>query len=82
MKITVYGTGCPKCTKTEEVAREAVRQLDIEAEIEKVKDIGEIARAGVLMTPALAIDGKVMMSGKVPEVAEVVSHIASALAGS
>jgi small redox-active disulfide protein 2 len=82
MKLTVYGIGCPKCMKTEEVAREALKQLSVEAEVEKVKDIGKIAKAGVLMTPALAIDGKVVASGRVPDVAEVVSHIATAMHGS
>lgn len=81
MKIIVYGPGCAKCVKTEEVAKEAVQQAGIEAEIAHVTDIAEIAKAGVLMTPGIAIDGKVVVKGKVPEVAEMVSHITSALAG-
>ena len=81
MKITVYGPGCPKCVKTEEVAREAVRQAGVEAEVVKVTDVLQMAKAGVLLTPALAIDGKLVVSGKVPEVAEVVGEIMSAAVG-
>jgi small redox-active disulfide protein 2 len=82
MKITVYGPGCAKCVKAEDVAREAVKQLAIDADVQKVKDISEMAKAGVLMTPALAIDGRIVVSGKVPEVAEVMSHITTAMDGS
>ncbi len=80
MKLTVYGPGCPRCEKTAEVVREAAKEAGVEAEVEKVTDVGEMAKAGVLMTPALAIDGKVVISGKVPEVSEVVSHITLAMA--
>jgi len=81
MRITVYGPGCPKCVKTEEVARQAVQQLGIDAEVVKVKDIAEMAKAGVLMTPALAVDGRVAIKGRVPEVSEVVSLITTTLEG-
>jgi len=79
MRLTVYGVGCAKCAKLEEVAREAIKQLDLAADIEHVKDVAQIARAGILMTPALAINGKVVVKGKVPQVAEVVSLITTAL---
>ncbi|MBC7190656.1 TM0996/MTH895 family glutaredoxin-like protein [Candidatus Aerophobetes bacterium] len=65
MKIQIFGTGCPKCRKLEENARKAIEELGIEAEIEKVQDIKEFAKFGVMMTPALAIDGKVKCSGEV-----------------
>jgi len=81
MRITVYGPGCPKCVKTEDVARQAVQQLGIDAEVVKVKDIAEMAKAGVLMTPALAVDGRVAIKGRVPEVSEVVSLITTTLEG-
>ena len=70
-KIQVFGTGCPKCQKLEENAKVAVKQLGIQAEVEKVKDLNKIAEAGVMMTPALAIDGKVMVSQKVASVEEI-----------
>ncbi len=77
MKLTVYGLGCARCEEAEMVAREAVTEAGLDAQVEKVTDIGAMAKAGVLMTPAIAIDGKVVISGKVPDVAEVVSHITS-----
>jgi small redox-active disulfide protein 2 len=80
MRLTVYGPGCTKCVQTEQVVKQAVEQAGIEAEIEHVSDIVAMAKAGILVTPALAIDGKVVMKGEVPEAPEVVSLITSALA--
>lgn len=65
MKIQIYGTGCAKCTKLAENTQTAVGKLGIEADIEKITDINAITDAGVMMTPALGIDGKVVSSGKV-----------------
>ena len=79
MKITIYGPGCANCTKLEAAAREAVKQLGIEAEVAKVTDVVGIAKAGVLLTPALAIDGKVVLRGKAADVSEVISLITSAI---
>jgi small redox-active disulfide protein 2 len=64
-KIQILGTGCPKCQKLTENAEAAVRELDIDYHIEKVTDINEIMKFGVMMTPALAIDGQVRVVGKV-----------------
>lgn len=65
-KIQILGTGCPKCTKLAENAETAARNLGIEYEIEKIKDINEIMKFGVMITPALAVDGQVKIVGKVP----------------
>jgi len=65
MRIQILGTGCPKCKLLEEHACEAVKELGIQAEIEKVTGIDEIMRFGVMMTPALAINGNVKASGRV-----------------
>ncbi|MHC4737838.1 MAG: thioredoxin family protein [Planctomycetota bacterium] len=65
-KIQILGTGCPKCKKLAENAETAAEALGIEYEIEKIKDINEIMRFGVMMTPALAVDGQVKIVGKVP----------------
>jgi len=65
MKIEILGTGCPKCKKLAENAEAAAKDLDIEYEIEKVTDINEIMKFGVMMTPALAVDGEVKSVGKV-----------------
>lgn len=71
MKIQVYGTGCPKCVKLAENAALASKQLGVEAEIEKVSDINAITNAGVMMTPALGIDGKIVSTGKVLSAEEI-----------
>jgi len=64
-KIQILGTDCPKCKKLAENAEAAVKDLGIEYEIEKVTKINEIMKFGVMMTPALAIDGQVKSVGKV-----------------
>lgn len=64
-KIQILGTGCPKCKKLTENAESAAKELGVEYEIEKVADINEIMKFGVMMTPALAIDGQVKSVGKV-----------------
>ena len=64
-KIQILGTGCPKCKKLAENAETAAKELGIEFEIEKVTDINEIMKFGVMMTPALAVDGEVKVVGKV-----------------
>jgi small redox-active disulfide protein 2 len=71
MKVQILGTGCPKCKKVAEVAEKAVTELGIDAEVVKVTDINEIMNFGVMMTPALAIDGDVKVSGKIPSVEDV-----------
>jgi len=70
-KIQVLGTGCPKCKKLYEAAQEAVNAASIEAEVSKVEDINEIMKFGVMMTPALVIDGEVKVTGKVPRPEEI-----------
>ena len=64
MKIQILGTGCPKCTRLFENAKQAVLEANLEAEVLKVQDINEITNFGVMMTPALAIDGEVKSTGK------------------
>lgn len=64
-KIQILGTGCPKCKKLAENAEEAAKQLNLEFEVEKVTDINEMMKFGVMMTPALVIDGQVKTVGKV-----------------
>ena len=69
--VQILGTGCPKCQKLEESAKAAVKQLGLNCEVLKVNDINAIMRMGVMMTPGLVIDGKVVLSGKVPSVDEL-----------
>jgi small redox-active disulfide protein 2 len=70
-KLQILGTGCPKCRKLAENAEAAAQDLGIEYEIEKVTDINEIMKFGVMVTPAMAIDGQVKVAGKVPAVGEI-----------
>ena len=71
IKIEVLGTGCPSCQATMSNAQAAVSQLSIQAELAKMYDISEITARGVMITPALAVDGVVRMAGKVPTVDEI-----------
>ena len=70
-KLQILGTGCPKCKKLAENAESAAQGLGIDYEIEKVSDINDIMKFGVMMTPALAVDGEVKVVGKVPAVDEI-----------
>lgn len=70
-KIQILGTGCPKCQRLGENAEKAARELGIEYEIEKVSKIDEITAFGVMSTPALAVDGKLKVSGKVASPEEI-----------
>ena len=70
-KIQVLGTGCPKCKKLAENAEAAAKELGIEYELQKVTDINEIMKFGVMITPALAVDGEVKVVGKVADVSNI-----------
>ena len=70
-KLQILGTGCPKCKKLFELTDQAAKSIGIEYEIEKVEDIQQIIAFGVMMTPALAVNGEVKVSGKVPTVDEI-----------
>ena len=76
MKLQILGTGCPKCKKLAENAEAAAKALELDCEIEKVTDINEIMKFGVMMTPALAIDGQVKVVGKVPGPDEIQQMLA------
>jgi len=65
-RIQILGTGCPKCKKLAANAEAAVKDLGIEYEIEKITDINQMMKLGVMMTPALVVDGQVKTVGKVP----------------
>jgi small redox-active disulfide protein 2 len=70
-QIQILGTGCPKCKKLTEQTMMAADELGLECNIEKVEDIQKIMAYGVMMTPALVVDGKVKMMGKVPSIDEI-----------
>lgn len=71
LHIKVLGPGCPNCQKLAEHTQEAAYQLRLECHIEKVTDIQQITGHGVMMTPALVVDGEVKVSGRVPSIDEI-----------
>ncbi len=75
-KLQILGTGCPKCKKMAEVVNDVAKSMGIEYELIKVTDINEILKFGVMMTPALAVDGVVKVYGRVPKPEEIKSMIA------
>ncbi len=76
IKLQVLGTGCPKCKKLAENTEAAAKASGVEYEIEKVTDINEIMKFGVMVTPALAIDGEVKIAGKVISSDDIKSMLA------
>ena len=74
MKIQVAGPGCEKCHETERNVRDACEQLNVNAEILHVSDIKDITKLGVLFTPAVIVNGKIVFSGKLPSVEELKNY--------
>jgi small redox-active disulfide protein 2 len=72
-KVQVLGAGCPKCKKLFEASNRAIKELGIDAEVTKIEDINEIMKFGVMMTPALAVDGELKVVGRVPAIDELKS---------
>ena len=66
-KLQILGTGCPKCKKLAEATEQVAKASGIEYELVKVTDINEIMKFGVMMTPALAVDGEVKVTGRIPK---------------
>jgi len=71
MDIKVLGPGCPKCQQTEKIVREAVAESGVDAKVEKVSNLLEIAKYGVFGTPAVVVDGQVKSVGKIPTKDEI-----------
>ena len=74
-KLQILGTGCPKCSDLANKTEQAAKELGIDYELIKVSDINDIMSFGVMMTPALAVDGEVRISGTVPGVEEIMELI-------
>ena len=70
-KIQILGTGCHKCNKLAEIAQKAAQELNIEYNLEKVTDLNDIMEFGVMITPALVVDGEVKIAGKVPKIDKI-----------
>lgn len=71
MKIKILGTGCPNCQKLENNLKQAIAELKIEAEIEKISDISEIMAYNIMNMPVLIIDEEIVFSGLIPEIEEI-----------
>ena len=74
-KIQILGSGCPKCVALTANAEAAAKQTGVAYSIEKVTDINQIVKAGVMLTPALSIDGKVVSMGKILSPADIAKHL-------
>ncbi|MDD5504794.1 MAG: thioredoxin family protein [Candidatus Omnitrophica bacterium] len=79
MKIEVLGPGCPKCANTEANVKKALAELNKTAEVVKVTDIDTMIDRGIVQTPALIIDGKIIMQGKIPSVEQIKQFIQKTL---
>jgi len=77
MILEVLGTGCARCKRLHEAVLEAVATTGLETEVRKVEDIAQILQAGVLSTPALVKDGKVLFAGKLPSSKEIAALISA-----
>jgi small redox-active disulfide protein 2 len=80
MQILVIGPGCAKCRTLAQFTEQAVQELGVTAEIQKVTDLKQIMALGVMMTPALAVDGNIKVVGKVPSIPEIKSILQQAAA--
>jgi len=75
MKIQVLGSGCPTCKKLYELTQQAVKELNLKEEVEYITDVSKIVEMGVMSSPVLAVDGKSVMTGFVPDVEKIKSLI-------
>jgi small redox-active disulfide protein 2 len=80
MHVKVLGAGCPKCHTLEQRTEEALRRLGVDATVEMITDFGQIAAHGVMNTPAVVVGDSVVLTGRVPEVDELVSLLDAAIA--
>ena len=70
MKIEIFGSGCTRCKQTEKIMKMAVEEMGSDATVEKVTDMMIIMEKGIVSTPAVAVDGKIVLSGKIPSLDE------------
>ncbi|HHW29545.1 MAG TPA: thioredoxin family protein [Syntrophomonadaceae bacterium] len=75
MEIKILGTGCAKCNKLEELVREAVSELGVDADIIKITDLNEILEYDIMLTPGLVVDGEIICSGRLPKKDEILNWL-------
>jgi len=75
MRIEILGPGCARCVKLEENTKKAVKKMGVSAQVDHVKDFNKFIEYGVMLTPALVVDGKVLCEGKILEVEEIVKML-------
>lgn len=75
MEIKILGTGCAKCNKLEELVREAVGELGVDADIIKITDLNEILEYDIMLTPGLVVDGEIICSGRLPKKDEILNWL-------
>ena len=66
MKIEVFGAGCSRCVRTEKIIQDTLKELKVSAEVEKVRDVAKIVEAGIMSTPAVSVNGKIVSTGRIP----------------
>ena len=76
MKLTIYGSGCTKCNLLAQHAEAAARELGASYELEKITDMNQVIDAGIMRTPALAVDDRIVVEGKVPSAKELKQYLA------
>ncbi len=81
MDIKIYGSGCARCTATEQVVASVIATTKCDANLEKVTDLKAIMAAGIMSTPAIEMDGKVVCAGRVPDKAEILNWMCGEEAG-
>jgi small redox-active disulfide protein 2 len=79
MEIKVLGTGCAKCKQLEQIVRDAVAEMGIDATVEKVTELTDIMAYGIMSTPGLVVDGEVRLAGRLPKLDEMKSLLGRAL---
>ncbi len=79
LKVQVLGSGCANCHKVEALAKQALTQLGVEGQVEMVTDMKEIMRMGVMNTPGIVINGKVVSTGRVPALSQITAMLTTAL---
>lgn len=81
LKVQVMGTGCPKCNKLAELTEQVAKKQELDCTFEKITDLNAILAAGVMMTPALVVDGQVLVSGRIPAESELQNLLMQAAGG-